>query len=311
MSRSGALSHGFKRVWNDPLLFCAELAWRWTFTFAVLILSGYAILLFLNSLPVSNKDLFRLSGILPGLYLDALASIFRGSGPKIVRLAVVLLFGSCVLWLVASSWGRAVTLADLQKRNLDLPHVSRFHLLRVVLGLISLVAYVGALMLAVSLSDRGTWHHLPTFYFVLLVAWLIIAFVRGTIGWWLALAPFVPEGLTLLNTLKEAADLARDRSSQFMWVNFALSGLRFLILVMAWFAAFSAIGLFAPFHEAYTWASLFLVVIAHSLLKNWVNTWELAAYVRVIEWDGTDPNAIRKLPPVRPPLLEPPVIPAM
>ena len=310
MSRSGALSHGFKRVWNDPLLFGAELAWRWTFAVALFLLVTYGILLFLNSLPVSDKDLFRLSGILPGLYLDALASIFRGSGPKLIKVTVALLFGGCILWLISSSWGRAITLADLQQKGINVPRVSRFHFLRVLVGLLSFGAYIGSFVFALSLSDRGRTHDWSMFFAIVIPLWLVVTFIRGTLGWWISLAPFIEPRRSVLHTLLAASDVARDRSSQFLWVNFALGCLRLVLAVAALMAAFTALGVFAEVDEAFTWTALALVLIAYSLVRNWINTWELAAYLRVIEWDGTDPVA-HEVPLRRAPLLDPPVIPAM
>lgn len=311
MSRSGALSHGFKRVWNDPLLFSAELAWRWTFSLALVLLCVYAVLLFLHSLPVSDKNLFRLSGLFPGLYLDALASIFRGSGPKMLRLAAVLLFGSSVLWLVSSSWGRAITLAELLKRRVHISRVSRFHFLRLLFGLLSFSAYLGGLMFAFSVGDMGRGFDFTAFYFTLIPIWLLITLLRGTIGWWIALAPFVEQQGSMMETLRQSSNLAREGGSQFAWVNFVLGLLRFVNLVAGWMLAFSALIFFAEFPDAYFWAALGLIVVLYSLVKTWLNTWELAAYVRVIEWDGTDPFAMQYVPATRPPLLDPPVVPAM
>ena len=309
MSRSGALSHGFKRVWNEPLLYCAELAWRWAYSAALITLVTYAIGLFLKSLPVSNRDLFGLSGIIPGLYLEALANIFRGSGPKIVRVIATVSFGSAVLWLLSSSWGRAATLANLRGGRIETPRVARFHFLRQLIAAFCFAAYVGSLLFAFSMSAHGRSHDLATFYLVLLPFWLVITLVRSSLGWWIALAPFV-EQRSLLGTLFAAADLARARGRQFAWVNFSLGGLRFVLLVAAWSAAFTFAGIFASESAEFTYASWIIVVVAYSLIKNWINTWQLAAYVRIVEWDGHDVS-LPPPAPYRPPLLEPQIVPAM
>ena len=86
MSRSRAVRFGFSTAFRRPALFAAELAWRWAFGAAAVLLIGYSVLLFLSSIPVSDRDLFGLSGMIPGMIQSSLAHIFNGSGPKIVRL---------------------------------------------------------------------------------------------------------------------------------------------------------------------------------------------------------------------------------
>jgi hypothetical protein len=309
MSQSGALRHGFKRVWNDPLTFGAELAWRWSFAAALIAVILYATGLFLKSLPVTDRDLFGLSGIIPGLYLQALASIFRGSGPKMVRLVVVVFFGGSVLWLLSSSWARAATVANLRNRRLNVSQISRFNLLHWLLTLLAFVAYAGAFVLAFNMAQTALSRNVGTFYLVLLPMWLLITFVRSTLGWWISLAPFVEESASVWRTLLAAADLARERATQFAWVNFALGGLRMAIFVAAWTLGLSAVLVLAELPSAYAYVALILVVMTYSAIKHWINTWQLAAYVRVSEWDGRNPLH----PPMAlvQPLLDPAVIPAM
>lgn len=309
MSRSGALSRGFKRVWNEPLLFGAELAWRWAYSAAFIMLVTYAAGLFLKSLPVSNKDLFGLSGIIPGLYLEALANIFRGSGPKILRVLAAVSFGGALLWLLASSWGRAATLASLRKGQLRTTHIARFHFLRQLIATLCFFAYVGSVIFAFNMSRQGRSHDLFIFYLFLLPLWLVITLVRSSLGWWISLAPFVEQG-GIMRTLFAAADLARARGRQFAWVNFALGGLRFVLLIAAWSAAFSVVGIFADAPPAFAYAGVFVVIVAYSLLKSWISTWQLAAYVRIMEWDGRDVS-LPAPPPDHPPLLDLQIVPAM
>jgi hypothetical protein len=105
MSKSHAVRSGFSAIFRDPLVYIAELAWRWTYAVASALLIAYGVLLFLNSLPVSARDAFGLSGIIPGLFVEALANIFRGSGPKMLRMAAMLFAGLGLLWFLAASLG--------------------------------------------------------------------------------------------------------------------------------------------------------------------------------------------------------------
>src|SRR5205823_48640 len=91
----------------------AELAWRWALATSMLVLGTYSLLLFLHSTPVTNGDMFGLSGIVPSLFWQTIVHIFRGSGQKLLRIGVVLVAAFSILWWLAASMGRVATLQAL------------------------------------------------------------------------------------------------------------------------------------------------------------------------------------------------------
>src|SRR5437660_12171034 len=109
MSRSRAIRSGCTAILRQPLVMLAELAWRWTLATAIIALGTYSLLLFLHSLPVTDRDMFGLSGLIPALFWQTVAHIFSGSGPKVIRIAIILAVGYSVLWWLAASFGRAAT----------------------------------------------------------------------------------------------------------------------------------------------------------------------------------------------------------
>src|SRR4051812_16860651 len=102
MSRSKAVRTGFTAIFREPAIFAAELAWRWTFSVAALLVLIYALLMFLQSLAVTDSDYFGLIGFIPGTAASALANIFHGSGPKMLRVALALWLGLTFLWWLAA-----------------------------------------------------------------------------------------------------------------------------------------------------------------------------------------------------------------
>src|SRR5205085_12519031 len=146
MSRSQAIRSGVKSLVRQPLVIIAELAWRWSLATAMLALSVYSLLLFLHSTPVTNGDMFGLSGIVPSLFWQTLVHIFRGSGPKLVRISVLLLAAFSMLWWLAASTGRAATLQALTSHDDAAERRFNSATIRTILklnGLRVLLAFVG------------------------------------------------------------------------------------------------------------------------------------------------------------------------
>src|SRR3954471_21325540 len=139
---------GFSVAFKRPAVFAAEIAWRWAFTFASWLLIIYGVLLFLRSVPVSNADMFGLSGIIPGSIGPAIMHILTGSGPKMVRLAVALLFGVSLLSWMSYSLGRtAVLRALLARHSAGFSSIWSLNLLRTFCSLLVMLAYAGCAFL--------------------------------------------------------------------------------------------------------------------------------------------------------------------
>src|SRR5437588_8118452 len=115
MSRSHAIRSSVDTLLRQPLVIIAELAWQWALATAMLVLGTYSLLLFLHSTPVTNGDVFGLSGIVPSLFWQTIVHIFSGSGPKLLRIGVVLAGAFSFLWWLAASAGRAATLQALAR----------------------------------------------------------------------------------------------------------------------------------------------------------------------------------------------------
>src|SRR5436305_122115 len=113
MSQSRAIRSGVSAIVRQPLIMLAELAWRWTLAAAVITVGAYSFLLFLHSLPVSDLDMFGLSGLIPSLFWQTVAHIFNGSGPKMIRITAILILAYAGLWWLAASFGRTATLRAL------------------------------------------------------------------------------------------------------------------------------------------------------------------------------------------------------
>ncbi len=318
MSKSHAVREGFAAIFRDPLVYLAELAWRWTYTIAAALLVLYGVLLFLNSLPVSDRDLFGLSGIVPGLYGAALANIFKGSGPKMVRLALMLSFGIGLLWFLAASMGRTATLTALLRKPARLRPIFRLHFLRLLVGTAAWIAYIGAFAVAASAArfENGQGYHPGKFYLVFLLLSLVISSAWSSASWYLSLGPIlsVRNATGTLDSLYDAAALVRRQPRQFSWVGIFFGVLRAVVWFAAFFIFLTAMTAAAGAPPGVSTAVLILFLAAYSGVSNFLYLARMGSYLRILEWDETEQLSppVPVVPP-RParPLLDPPVVPAM
>ncbi|MGH6631023.1 MAG: hypothetical protein ACREB3_14945, partial [Burkholderiales bacterium] len=113
MTRSGLVRAGFRAAFRRPAVIAAEIAWRWSFGVAAGAIVTIAVLRFLASLTVTDGELFALRSGIAQLVADAILHIFEGSGPRLLRLALIVAPAVSVLWMLAASAGRAATLRAL------------------------------------------------------------------------------------------------------------------------------------------------------------------------------------------------------
>jgi hypothetical protein len=318
MSRSRAVRSGFAAIFRDPLVYVAELAWRWTYTIASALLVTYGVLLFLNSLPVSDRDLFGLSGVVPALYAEALAHIFKGSGPKMVRLALMLFSGLGLLWFLAASLGRTATLTALLRKPARLRPVMRLHFLRLLVGAAGWVAYIGAFAIAASAAklENSQGYDPSKFYLVFLLTTLVISTCWSSASWYLSLGPMlaVRNGTGALDSLYDAAAIVRRQPRQFTWVGICYGALRTIVWFAAFFIFLTLMSATAQGPAGLGVAVFILFLAAYSVASNFLYLARMGSYLRILDWDEEELNRPRFVPPPPAPtrpLLDPPVVPAM
>jgi hypothetical protein len=309
MSRSRSVRSGFSTAFRRPAVFAAELAWRWAFGAAAILLVSYSVLLFLTSIPVSDRDLFGLSGMIPGTVRSSLAHIFSGSGPKIVRLLAALIVGLGLLWWLASAFGRAVVLQELvPQRKQSAPVAIRILLqinfLRAMFALFALIACAGAFALASQLALAGGTAVDPAqsaepdtsvFYLVFLPLAFLVGWVWSTLNWYLTLAPIVALqiGTGVADSILKSAALVLRQARQYFWVGLVFGLLRLLIAGIFFFFAMSAFAVLAQFATGLAVGGLALVGLCYFAVADFLSVARLAAYERIVVWDSekSEPEA--------------------
>jgi hypothetical protein len=113
MPRVSPTLEGFRVTFHRPALTFAEIAWRWTVGAVAWALLFFWFIEYLDTLLVTNGDATLLSTKQPFLVWRAIAHILRGSLNRAVLAALFAVIALSLLWIIATSIGRAATVRAL------------------------------------------------------------------------------------------------------------------------------------------------------------------------------------------------------
>jgi hypothetical protein len=123
MRRSATLE-GFRLIFRHPSFGLAEIAWRWSFGAAAVLLGTYTLGAYFDSLTVQPSDMFLLRTRQPAFIAQAMAHIFSGSGGRLIDGVIILFVALSLAWILIASLGRAATLRALLGQLPDAPPIS-------------------------------------------------------------------------------------------------------------------------------------------------------------------------------------------
>ena len=312
MKRRSPTIEGFRVAFRRPSFAVAEIAWRWSYGAAVVALLSLSFLEFLDTLPVSPRDLFLLRTRQPGLIARALSHILAGSGPRFIAVLIVLAATLSLAWMVVAALGRAATLKNLLSYFWANEPAKAFpfrvrpliglNFLRTGVLLAAVVGTIGAMLLggmASSEKDPSPGLVMLVFFTVIILVWNAWAVVN----WLLSVASvFVTaHNEDTFNAIGSAVGLCRDRMGAVLAVGFWFG----MAHVVAFSVASSVIAFPLAFVGVLPGAVVFGGVVFFSLLyfaiADWLYLGRLGAYVWIVEGP--------EIEPVFETAVEPPVIP--
>lgn len=324
---------GFRAVFRRPSVPLAEVMWRWCFGAAALLLLGFGLLEYFDTLPVSNTDLMFLRSRQPFLISEAVARIFEGSGLRFILATIVLATALAILWILLASIGRSATVDDLLRYVRERAHaplanspaarqipnaqepveitsspwrlrsMAGLHFLRAGLGLAATISCFAVIVFAPLASSKVHPH--PAIVFFLLLGflsavWLIWSFV----SWFLSLASIfvVRDGETSFGALSSAVKFCLNRGGAVAAIG-TWFGLTHLVL---FFAATSVIAfplsLVSLLPVGVVVMTIAALTLAYFAIVDTLYVARLAGYVAILE---APPIA-----PVAPMMVYPEVTPA-
>lgn len=288
-------SEGFSRTLREPGLVLAEIAWRWTFGLAALALATACVFAYLNTLHVTNIELLALRSHVPWLVADAIGHILYGSGPRLARVAAILLPAIFVLWLAAATCGRAAILNALLQREhrIRVSPQLLLNFLRATLTLAALIGYLGALIVAGRAASTDGESRPGTFLLVFLPVAAAISIARSRVNWFLSLAALFAarDGDDPLSALVKATSVFRRHAGAFLSAGAVFGTIHGVLFTFAAVACLLAFSLAGRLPVALTVILLATTTLFYFALCNFLCIARLATYVALYEHDRTPPAA--------------------
>ena len=288
MTRSGLVRAGFAAVFRRPAVIAAEIAWRWSFGVAAGALVLVATMRFLNSLTVSDADLFALRSRIPQLMADAILHIFQGSGPRLVQLTLILTPAISLLWILAAAVGRVTTLRVLIQdapasftRRHDIRSLLGANLLRVLVTLLGLMAMVGSAILAGFAAKITAEPSILVFNAVFLGLLFLVSLCWSTLNWYFSLAPIfvVRDNRGAFAAVGDAVRLVRRRGGDFSGVGILYGLLKLFAIAVATVVSLVPLAFIADWPWEVTTLLLLVITLAYFALADLLYIARLASYL--------------------------------
>lgn len=307
---------GFRAAFRRPSLALAEIAWRWTVGAIAGALLVFGFIEFLDTLTVDNVDAALLGTKQPLLVLRAIKDILHGSLSRATFAALFAALAFSLLWIVASSIGRAATIralldqfggklshnspSDIPSAPTSFRSLSGLHFLRAAATLTGVLALLGAVIVVSFASTEA--NPLPGLSFVIFMPLAAaICMVWAALNWILSLGCVfaVRDREGALGALSAAVNFLRERTAPV----FAVSTWTGLAHLTAFFGACTVASLPVAFiHIAPTRliiAAVVLVTLTYFAVVDWLYIARLAGYICIAE----TPDAVESAEslPVPPP----------
>ncbi len=306
---------GFRAIWRQPSLFFAEVSWRWSWGGAAILLTGLALFEYLHTLIVTPTDLMLLKLKHPLAVSRALADIFHGSGPRVVRTAVVLIPSLALLWAMLGAIGRFVTLRALIARTKpdwmaesgSVRALFGVHILRVALALAGFVSLLGAVVVASLVSTPKAPHAgLALLLFVPLV--VLISMVWSSLNWFLSVAAVfvVRDGEDAFGGIAHAVNFCRRCGGKISAVGFWFGAMHLVAFVVGTTVVMYPLAVASLVPPLVTLALMAAITFVYFAVADWLYVARLAGYLAIVEWDRTTSQEPEVVAPL---VIQPPTLP--
>jgi len=306
-------------MFQRPAFGLAEIAWRWSFGAAAVMLAAISFFEYLDTLTVARGDLLLLRTRQPALISEVIRHALRGSGLRFVAAIIVLSLALLIGWTVIAALARAATINALLdylrqqfqasglntdeklSRDWSLGSLLGLNFLRAGGTLAAMMGFVAAIILGGVASHADNSAPVLALLITLAVM-LLVWLVWSMVNWFLSLAPIfvVRDGRDILAALAASIDLCRSHAGAV----FAAGTWFGLAHVAAFFVATTAVafplGLASVLPRGVTLGGVLLVTLLYFAVVDFLYMGRLAAYVAMVELPGSaaveSPNL---LPPDR------------
>jgi hypothetical protein len=331
MPRISPALEGFRAAFRRPSFTLAEITWRWTVGATTVGLLLFGLVEFLGTLPVTDRELVFLRTRHPYLVSQALAHILRGSMSRAAVSFVLAVLLLTLLWIVAASLGRYVTVTALLDyfrdvasgtihgdgdvaSNVSTAHVlaaaqssplrvlARLNFLRAAVSLAAVASFGGAAVLAgFASADARPRPGLALLVFLPLA--VLICITWNSLNWMLSLAGIfaVRDHEDALTAISTAVSFSRERSAAV----FSVSTWTALVHLAVFIGATAVVSIPLGFVAFVQWrlvvALTLILTFAYFAVADWIHMARLAGYVCIAEMPeamlAPEPPTLEPMPP--------------
>ncbi len=282
-------------MFRYPAFGLAEVTWRWSLGLAGLLVSGFALIEYLATLPVSQADLLLLKSRQPALMAKSLSRILQGSGARVVETTIVAVVFGAMAWIIVGGLGRMATLKALfghfressATQEIDASGSARslfaLNFFRVAALLAASVASfapgIAVRLSAVKKPDPGL------VFFALLGGVGLIGCAWCMVNWFLSLASVfvVARGKDAFGAMESAVDLCRRRFGAVTAVSSWFGLAHLSVFMFATFLSLFTFGLLGVLPGALVLLVMALLALAYFLIADFLYVGRLAGYVAILE----------------------------
>ena len=301
------IREGFRAIWRQPSIFLAELAWRWSWGGAALILTGLALFEYLHTLVVTPTELMLLRLKHPLAVSRAMADIFHGSGPRVVLTALVLIPAFALLWILLGALGRFTTLRalvaqveqDWTPNRGAIRSLIGLHGLRVALALAGLLSFLGAALVASSVSTRNNPHlGFATLLFIPLAG--LVSVIWSWVNWFLSISTIftVRDGADTFGSVAAALEFCRRSGRKTTPVSFWFGAMHLVAFVIGTTVVAYPLALASLIPPGITLLLMAFVLLAYFAVADYLYLARLAGYLAIVERDSNPRSALETAVPV-------------
>lgn len=297
MNSFSPTAHGFRLAFRRPAVPLAEIAWRWSFAAAALVLSWLFLREYLDSLPVTRVDRLLLGSQQPILVSRAIHRIFAGSAFRFTEAGVLLALGLVIAWIAVASLGRATTvnaiLDEFEFQSAERSHFPSLlfsNSLRAAATLAAVTGSIGAIFVSSSVWSAT---HVSVeaasriFFLTLLVTWA----AWSVLNWFLSLSTIfiVADAKPALPSITETVRLFQRRPGPIIITGIVFSLMHLGAFLSATSAAFVALSTLGAVSPKLAWFSQFVIIAAYCAVVDFLYTARMAAYIFILRAPEPEP----------------------
>jgi hypothetical protein len=318
MAQPSPILEGFHAVFRRPTLALAEITWRWAFGAAAWTLILFLLVEYLDTLPVTPRDVFFLRTRHPHLISQAIAHILSGSAQGLVTATLIVAAALTISWIFVASLGRAFTLKHLldylgmtnsagltrlrtrfwrgKGEGWRLRSLLGLNFLRATLGLAAVLGILASATVAgFASSDSYPRPGLAFLIFVPLA--LLVVLLWSAVNWFLSLAPVfvLHDSQDAFGSISRAVEFCYHRASAVAWSSTAFGLLHFVAFVLASTTVLIPLALVRVLPPGIVLGAILLLTMFYFAMVDFLYMGRLAAYASILQTPEEAPTESSRL----------------